>query len=97
MHISFIELINYRLFKEKNINFEKGINIIFGFNSTGKTTILEAINLILTGITLNNENIINFNSNYSNIFANVIKDNINHNLKVIIKKLENQKLAKFFF
>ncbi|MCX7870149.1 MAG: AAA family ATPase [bacterium] len=97
MYVSFIELINYRLFKEKSIKLEKGINIIFGFNSTGKTTILEAINLILTGITINNENIINFNSNYSNIFANIIKDSINHNLKVIIKKLENQKISKFFF
>jgi recombinational DNA repair ATPase RecF len=97
MYILNLELINYRLFKESNFKFNKGINIIFGYNSTGKTSILEAINLILTGIAINNENIINFGSDFANIFANIMKDNITHNLKLIIKKIDEQKLRKFFF
>lgn len=95
MYINFLELINYRLFKEISLKFNEGINIVFGYNSTGKTTILEAINLILTGIT--SENIVNFNSDFCNIYANIIKDNVKHNLKAIVKKLENQKVVKFFF
>ncbi|MGB9638686.1 MAG: AAA family ATPase [bacterium] len=95
MYISFLELINYRLFQEINFKFNEGINIIFGYNSSGKTTILEAINLILTGISP--ENIINFGASFCNVYATVIKDNVKHNLKVIVKKLENQKLVKFFF
>lgn len=97
MYILNLELINYRLFKESSLKFNKGINIIFGYNSTGKTSILEAINLILTGIAINNENIINFGSDFANIFANIMKDNITHNLKLIIKKIDEQKLRKFFF
>ena len=97
MYILNLELINYRLFKESSFKFNKGINIIFGYNSTGKTSILEAINLILTGIAINNENIINFGSDFANIFANIMKDNITHNLKLIIKKIDEQKLRKFFF
>jgi DNA replication and repair protein RecF len=97
MYILNLELINYRLFKESSFKFNKGINIIFGYNSTGKTSILEAIDLILTGIAINNENIINFGSDFANIFANIIKDNITHNLKLIIKKIDEQKLRKFFF
>jgi DNA replication and repair protein RecF len=97
MYILNLELINYRLFKESSFKFNKGINIIFGYNSTGKTSILEAINLILTGIAINNGNIINFGSDFANVYANIIKDNITHNLKLIIKKIDEQKLRKFFF
>ncbi len=40
---------NYRLFREFNLEFSPGINILVGNNDTGKSTLIEAINLVLTG------------------------------------------------
>lgn len=40
---------NYRRFRELEIEFEPGTNILVGSNEAGKTTLLEAINLALTG------------------------------------------------
>jgi len=40
---------NYRLFRSFDINFTKGCNVLVGANDSGKSTLLEAINLALTG------------------------------------------------
>lgn len=40
---------NYRLFREFDLKFSPGINILVGNNDTGKSTLIEAINLALTG------------------------------------------------
>ncbi|MEM9776249.1 MAG: AAA family ATPase [Chloroflexota bacterium] len=46
-----INIVNYKCFKNKfSVSFNQGINIIVGDNEAGKSTILEAINLALTGI-----------------------------------------------
>jgi putative ATP-dependent endonuclease of OLD family len=51
MRITKVNIINYKCFEGNfSIDFNEGINIIVGNNETGKSTILEAINLALTGI-----------------------------------------------
>ena len=40
---------NYRLFEEFELEFETGMNIIVGDNDSGKSTLIEAVNLALTG------------------------------------------------
>jgi putative ATP-dependent endonuclease of OLD family len=51
MRITRVNIINYKCFEGKfSIDFHDGINIIVGNNETGKSTILEAIHLALTGI-----------------------------------------------
>ncbi|QGZ25374.1 AAA family ATPase [Corynebacterium ulcerans] len=40
---------NYRRFEKLDINFDSRINILVGSNEAGKTSLLEAINLTLTG------------------------------------------------
>lgn len=40
---------NYRLFREFDLDFSPGINVLVGNNDTGKSTLIEAINLALTG------------------------------------------------
>lgn len=63
MYIEKVKIHNFKCYKDMEINLNKGINIIVGNNETGKTTILEAINLALTGI-INGKSIWNEISQY---------------------------------
>lgn len=47
MYISKISLRNFRNFKEKEIKFNEGINVIIGHNNAGKTNLLKALALVL--------------------------------------------------
>lgn len=47
MHISKLQLVNYRNFKSASIFFNKGINTIIGENGSGKTNLFRAIRLLL--------------------------------------------------
>src|SRR5438477_11670152 len=40
---------NYRLFTQFDVELHPGLNIVVGDNDTGKSTLIEAINLVLTG------------------------------------------------
>ena len=51
MHISKIIIRNFKCFKSDFVlEFNKGLNVIVGDNESGKSTILEAINLALSGM-----------------------------------------------
>lgn len=43
LHLKNLHLKNYRKFKDKKIEFQKGLNIIFGENEAGKSTISKAL------------------------------------------------------
>ncbi len=49
MYIEKIKLLNFRNYKELEINFNKNLNIIYGDNAQGKTNILESIFLCSFG------------------------------------------------
>lgn len=48
MAIDRVVIRNFKGLKETNLNFSQGLNILVGDNETGKSTVLEAINLALT-------------------------------------------------
>lgn len=51
MHIERINIYNYKCYKgEFSIEFNEGVNILVGDNGAGKSTILEAMHLALTGV-----------------------------------------------
>jgi len=50
MRILKIRIENYKCFREFELNFKEGTNIIVGDNEAGKSTILESIHLALTGL-----------------------------------------------
>jgi predicted ATP-dependent endonuclease of OLD family len=54
MYLKKMKLQNYRLFEEADISFQHGMNVLIGKNSTGKSTVLEAIDFLLSN---NNANI----------------------------------------
>jgi len=47
MYISKIEIKNFRNFKEKEILFNEGVNVIIGHNNAGKTNLIEALSLVI--------------------------------------------------
>jgi putative ATP-dependent endonuclease of the OLD family len=47
MHISRLQLVNYRNFERANVAFKKGVNTIIGENGSGKTNLFRAIRLLL--------------------------------------------------
>ena len=49
MRIDKIKIENFKNFEKLEVNFEKGINLFVGSNGSGKTSILEAINIALGG------------------------------------------------
>lgn len=54
MRITKLLMENFKSFKERfEVKFTEGLNIIVGDNEAGKSTILEAINLALTGFYIN--------------------------------------------
>lgn len=58
MKINKLRIINYKLFQNVTIEMNDNINIFVGENDSGKTTILEALAMVLTG-KINSSNIIN--------------------------------------
>jgi predicted ATP-dependent endonuclease of OLD family len=54
MYLKRLKLKNYRLFSDIDVSFQRGMNVLVGKNSSGKSTILEAIDFLLSN---NNANI----------------------------------------
>ena len=50
MKIKKVYIENFKSFKKLELDLNRGINIIVGNNEAGKSTILEAIHLALTGL-----------------------------------------------
>ncbi len=49
MQINSLKVIDFRCFSNKNVCFKRGINVLYGLNAVGKTSLLESINyLVLT-------------------------------------------------
>ena len=72
MYITEINIVNFKSFGERfNLKFNKDLNILVGDNEAGKSTILEAINLVLTG-TIGGKFIKNELSQY--LFNNAVVD-----------------------
>lgn len=47
MHISRLQLVNYRNFERANVVFNKGVNTVIGENGSGKTNLFRALRLLL--------------------------------------------------
>lgn len=50
MYISKLKIKNFKCFKDYEIKFNRKLNVLVGINDVGKSTLLEAIHLCLTGI-----------------------------------------------
>ncbi len=63
MYISKIQLTNFRNFKNQEISFNDGINVIIGHNNAGKTNLIKAISLVIDSNQSKKLNVDDFNKN----------------------------------
>jgi len=78
MRISKLKIVNYKLFEQVTIEMNESMNVFVGENDSGKTTILEALTMVLTG-KINGSNIANrvnldwFNARVRNDFIEAVE------------------------
>lgn len=65
MYISKIQINNFRNFKDKEISFNDGVNVIIGHNNAGKSNLIKALSLVIDNQNSKRLNIDDFNKNVS--------------------------------
>ncbi len=63
MYISKIQINNFRNFKQKEIEFNDGINVIIGHNNAGKTNLIKALSLVIDTLNSKRLEVDDFNKN----------------------------------
>ena len=98
MPLQRLHLENFRLFQDKTFTFSDGINLILGENGSGKTTVLEALNVVLTGNSFRakeTKECINSDKEFYNVSAkgimkgkdlSLVVEN-NHNKRLLSKRM----------
>ena len=93
MPLKSLQLKNFRLFLDKTFTFSDGINLILGENGSGKTTILESLNVLLTGNSFRakeTKECIHYDKEFYNLSAKgIIKGK---NLSLVVENSHNKKL-----
>lgn len=89
MVIESIELRNYRNYDELHMDFDHGINILYGDNAQGKTNVLESVYLCSTSKShrgSKDKEIIKFQCEESHIKLNIKKNNTPYRIDMHLKK-----------
>lgn len=96
MYIDSLELNHYRNYEQLHIQFDSGVNILFGDNAQGKTNILEAIFLSATTKSHKGSKdgeIIQFNHDEAHIRSHIMKDDVPHKIDMHLKKSKSKGVA----
>lgn len=96
MYVNSLELSNYRNYHQLSIEFDSGINILYGDNAQGKTNILEAI--YISGTTKSHRgtkdrDIILFGEDEAHIRLNLTKNDVGHRIDMHLRKNKNKGVA----
>ena len=89
MIIKSLELLDYRNYENLQMSFDEGINILYGDNAQGKTSILESIYVCATTKShrgSKDKEMIRFGNEDSHIRMYVEKDKIEHKIDIHLKK-----------
>ncbi len=96
MIIESLELSDYRNYDKLSLNFDKGINILYGDNAQGKTNILEAMYLCSTTKShrgSKDREVIRLGQEDSHIRIMTKKDGISHKIDMHLKKNKPKGIA----
>ncbi len=97
MYIKKVELVNFRNYDKKIVEFNKDINVIYGNNAVGKTNILEAIYLTSYGQSFRANKdieILKFEQEYANIIITFYKNGRMQEMSFAYDKGKNKKIFK---
>ncbi|HHV72172.1 MAG TPA: DNA replication/repair protein RecF [Clostridia bacterium] len=104
MEIRYLHLNNFRNYRDLNISFYSGLNLITGENAQGKTNLLEAINylsLVRSHRAAKDSELIKWKEEFFNIRAKINKNNGDLDLFITYKDrkknvyINNNKITKF--
>ncbi len=96
MVIKSLELADFRNYKELNINFDTGTNILYGDNAQGKTNILEAIYISATTKShkgSKDKEVINFDKEEAHIRTCLEKENVEYRVDMHLRKNKSKGIA----
>jgi recF protein len=96
MYVESLALKNYRNYKDLDIYFSDGINILYGENAQGKTNILEALFIAATTKSHKNskdKDIIEFGSEEAHIRLNLKKRDVGHRIDMHLRKNNSKGVA----
>ena len=96
MIIKSLELENFRNYKSLLIEFDKGVNILYGDNAQGKTNILEAIYVSATTKShkgSKDKDIINFESEEAHIKTYLDKEGLERRVDMHLRKSKSKGIA----
>lgn len=96
MHIKSLALSDFRNYENADIEFSKGINILYGDNAQGKTSILEAAYMAATTRSHKgsfDKEIIRFGCEEAHIRTNVEKNGLEHRIDIHLRKNKNKGVA----
>ena len=96
MNIQSLELTDFRNYQNVEISFDPGTNVLFGDNAQGKTNILEAIYLCATTKShkgSKDKEIVNFDSEEGHIRAHIMKDGMDEQLDMHLRKNKTKIIA----
>lgn len=96
MIIKSLELENFRNYKNLNIVFDKGVNILYGDNAQGKTNILEAIYVSATTKShkgSKDKEIINFDNEEAHIKTLLDKEGLERRVDMHLRKSKSKGIA----
>lgn len=96
MIIKSLELENFRNYKSLNIEFDKGVNILYGDNAQGKTNILEAIYVSATTKShkgSKDKDIINFECEEAHIKTYLDKEGLERRVDMHLRKSKSKGIA----
>ena len=96
MIIKSLELDHYRNYERLDIEFDEGINILYGNNAQGKTNILESIYYLGTTKShkgSKDKDVIRFGKDESHIRSLVIKNGIDYKLDMHLRKSKSKVIA----
>lgn len=88
MKVNVLKLTSFRNYQDICIEFEEGINLIYGNNAVGKTNIIEAIDYLSIGRSFRadeDKEMIKFDNEYAKIELNYFREK-NNEIKSIISK-----------
>ena len=89
MIIKRLQLNNFRNYEELDIEFSKGVNLLYGDNAQGKTNILEAVFMLATTKSIRgskDREMIRFGEEEAHICAYVERNDFSHKIDIHLKK-----------